>query len=65
MKLPRLAWMLLSLTLSGAVAQAADLARVDRSIRREPAYRSSPHYCLLVFGPKAEHRVWLVLDGRC
>src|SRR5262249_38818786 len=26
-------------------------------------YRSQPRYCLLVFGPKAEHRVWLVLDG--
>ncbi len=42
---------------------AADLSRVDRSVRREPAYRSTPRYCLLVFGPQAKQRVWLVLDG--
>ncbi len=45
-------------------AQAADLKTVDRHIQREPKYSSgSPHYCLLVFGPKAEARVWLVRDG--
>jgi hypothetical protein len=42
---------------------AADLTKVDRTIRKEPVYLSkSPKYCLLVFGPKAETRVWLVLD---
>jgi hypothetical protein len=40
----------------------ADLARIPRRIAREPAYRSRPKYCLLVFGP-AQTRVWLVLDG--
>lgn len=44
-------------------AVAADLAKVDRTIKTEPAYRSPPKYCLLVFGPEAAHRVWLVLDG--
>lgn len=44
-------------------AGATDLSKIDRSIRREPVYRSAPAYCLLVFGAKAEHRVWLVLDG--
>ncbi len=42
---------------------AADLSKVDRSIAKEPAYRSKPKYCLLVFGPEAKTRVWLVQDG--
>jgi hypothetical protein len=45
-------------------AQAADLAQIDRSIRKEPAYRSNaPRYCLLVFGLEAQTHVWLVVDG--
>ena len=49
----------LSATLAGA-----DLTKVDRSIKKEPAYQTkSPKYCLLVFGPEAKTRVWLVLDG--
>lgn len=47
----------------GTIAPAADLTKVDRSLTKEPAYRSgSPKYGLLVFGPRAETRVWLVLD---
>jgi hypothetical protein len=41
----------------------ADLTQIDRKITREPTYRSKPKYCLLVFGPEARVRVWLVLDG--
>lgn len=44
-------------------ANAADLTKIDRTIAREPAYKTKPKYCLLVFGPEAKHRVWLVLDG--
>jgi len=44
-------------------AGAADLTKVDRTIGKEPAYQSKPKYGLLVFGPEAKHRVWLVLDG--
>jgi hypothetical protein len=45
-------------------APAADLSKVDRSIAKEPAYKSkSPRYCLLALGPGAKHKVWLVLDG--
>ncbi len=44
------------------LAPAADLAKVDRTLRKEPAYRGKPRYCLLVFGPEARTRVWLVLD---
>jgi hypothetical protein len=48
----------------GGVASAADLASVDRTIKKEPAYRSqSPRYALLVFGQGARDRVWLVHDG--
>ncbi len=42
---------------------AADLSKVERVIAKEPAYRSKPKYCLLVFGPEAKTRVWLVQDG--
>src|SRR5262249_15351165 len=54
-----LAW----ITVYTCPASAADFAKIDRTIRKEPVYQSkSPKYCLLVFGPKAETRVWLVLD---
>lgn len=46
-----------------AAASAADLAKIDRSVALQPAYRSKPKYCLLVFGPEAKTRVWLVQDG--
>ena len=29
----------------------------------EPKYESEPRYGLLVFGEKAEHRIWVVFDG--
>jgi len=42
---------------------AADLSRIDRTIKKEPKYTGKPGYCLLVFGPDARDRVWLVRDG--
>jgi hypothetical protein len=46
------------------LAQAADLAKIERKIAREPVYRTkTPKYCLLVFGLDAKTRVWLVQDG--
>src|SRR5438105_8094825 len=43
---------------------AVDLRTIGRLILKEPAYRTGqPKYCLAVFGPKAETRVWMVLDG--
>jgi hypothetical protein len=30
---------------------------------KEPSYQKEPRYALLVFGPKREQRVWMVLDG--
>jgi hypothetical protein len=37
--------------------------RIDRTIAKEPAYKSKPSYCLLLLGNEAKTRVWLVLDG--
>jgi hypothetical protein len=57
---PALAW----LALGCASAAAADWTKIDRRIAREPAYQSgAPKYCLVVFGPEARTRVWLVRDG--
>jgi hypothetical protein len=50
--------------LLGTTAGAADLTKIDRTLAKEPTYKTkSPKYCLLVFGPQAAHRIWLVLDG--
>jgi hypothetical protein len=54
---------LIIIALSTPAVAAADLSKVDRTIHKEPAYRSRPRYCLLVFGPQAKSRVWLVQDG--
>jgi hypothetical protein len=55
---------LLALLLPCSPTQATDLGRVDRTIRKEPAYQSrQPRYGLLVLGPKAETRLWLVFDS--
>jgi hypothetical protein len=51
------------LVLVAVPLSAADLTQLDRKITREPAYRSKPKYCLLVFGRQAQIRIWLVLDG--
>jgi hypothetical protein len=42
---------------------SADLSRIDRTIAKEPRYQHRPKYCLLVLGPRATTRVWLVVDG--
>jgi len=52
-----------TLFLSIAPAIAADLAKVDRTIGKQPTYTGKPEYCLLVFGREAKDRVWLVRDG--
>ncbi len=51
------------MSISAASTWAHDLTKIERKITQEPAYTSKPKYCLLVFGPNAETRVWLVLDG--
>jgi hypothetical protein len=53
-----------ALLIGAAPVGAVDYAKIDRTIAREPAYRSkTPRYCLLAYGPEAKARVWLVLDG--
>jgi len=54
---------LLLASASGVAARGADLSKIDRTIAKEPAYQSKPKYGLLVFGPHARTRVWLVLAG--
>ena len=41
---------------------AVDLTKIDRGIGRQPAYKSAPKYCLIVLGPDAKTRIWLVID---
>src|SRR5262245_16612174 len=54
----------LALLAVSAAAPAADLTAIDRTVAKEPAYRTkAPQYCLLAFGPDAHDRVWLALDG--
>jgi len=41
-----------------------DLSRISRRIEvHPPCQTDSPTYCLIVFGLKAAHRVWVVRDG--
>ena len=45
-------------------AGAADLAKIERKILKEPVYEGKPRYALLVFGKEAKTRIWIVNDGR-
>jgi hypothetical protein len=54
---------LLSLLVLATSVLATDLSMIDRTIRKEPAYPAPPEYCLLVFGPSARERLWLVVAG--
>src|SRR5262245_36000407 len=49
--------------IAAVTAAAADLIKIDRTIAKEPVYQNKPKYWLLVFGPDAKTRVWLVIDG--
>ncbi len=53
----------LLLVCASLAAAPPDLTKIDRTIKQEPAYRQEPGFCLLVFGPRADTRVWLVQDG--
>jgi hypothetical protein len=45
-------------------AWAGDLSKIERKISKEPRYKTnSPKYALLVFGPEAKLRAWIVTDG--
>jgi hypothetical protein len=50
-------------TVSTHAADVPDLSKIDRGIRKEPAYKAKqPLYGLYVFGPEARTRVWAVFD---
>lgn len=50
-------------TTLGRAADLPDLSQVDRRIAKQPAYRARrPLYGLLVLGPAAQARIWMVLD---
>ena len=53
----------LVLVMPGAAGELPDLAKLDRTILKQPAYTAKqPLYGLLVFGAKADKRIWIVLD---
>jgi len=55
---------LIAFLIADPSARAADLSKIDRTLAGEPAYLTKlPKYCLLVIGPEAKNRIWLVLDG--
>ena len=54
---------LAALLLGVAPAGAVDYTKIDRTIAKEPKYQGKPQYALLVFGPDAKVRVWVVVDG--
>ena len=63
MRIAHALWALALLAIGSAPLPGTDLSKIDRTIGKEPVYKSKPMYCLLVFGPEAKTRVWLVLDG--
>src|SRR5215831_18005653 len=64
MKLPCRPATLLTLLFVAQPALGVDLTKIERTIAKEPVYQSkSPSYGLLVFGPEAKSRAWVVLDG--
>jgi hypothetical protein len=57
--------LVLALTVGSPPTGTVDLTEIPRSIAKEPTYQTrDPKYCLLVLGPRAETRIWIVLDGK-
>ena len=62
--MPRHAWMVAVFVICGTNAVAADLTKIERRLAKEAAYKTrSPRYALLIIGPEARDRVWIVKDG--
>lgn len=55
--------LVLLVALSATMVAANDLTTIDRRIAKEPQYETKPYYVLIVIGPQAEKRAWLVVDG--
>jgi hypothetical protein len=56
-------WLAASLLVWALPAPGAEPAWDVTGPAKEPKYQSEPRYALVVFGPKAQTRVWMVLDG--
>lgn len=63
MTLSRLIAPFVAIFIAAGVAAGADLSRIERQLKKEPAYKGTPRYALLVFGPEAKSRAWIVQDG--
>jgi hypothetical protein len=50
--------------LPDASAQTNVLAKIDRTLVKEPKYEATPKYSLLVLGGSGRVKVWMVEDGR-
>lgn len=50
--------------LPDTLAQSNFLARIDRTLAKEPRYETTPKYSLLVLGGSGSVKVWMVEDGR-
>jgi hypothetical protein len=49
---------------TSASAAPVDYSKIDRTVVKAPAFQTrAPLYILLLFGPSAKLRVWVVLDG--
>jgi hypothetical protein len=59
----RISSTLLAFVLWPLLGSSADLSSIDRKLVREPHYQTKPRYALAVFGPDAQFKMWLVLDG--
>jgi hypothetical protein len=56
--------LLASWILAVTQVRAVDYEKIDRTILKEPKYKTdSPRYALLLFGPEAKLKAWLVFDG--
>src|SRR5712692_5878487 len=56
---------IVALVCAAPTAWGVDLAKIERTIAKEPVYQTkTPQYCLLVLGPEAKTHMWLVLDGK-
>jgi len=56
-----LCWAMLSADNSRAFTN--EVSRFDRAIINEPAYQSTPKYCLITLGNSSDVKVWMVEDG--
>ena len=47
-----------------SLLRAVELDKIERTTPKVPAFTAKQQgYCLLVFGPEAQKRVWIVQDG--